>query len=319
VIDISIIIVSWNTKKYLEECLNSLRTISGNLSTEIIVVDNASADGTPEMVRTQFPDVKLIESGANLGFAKGNNLGIQKATGRYLCLINSDVNVPPDCLSTMHSYMEQQPTIGVTGPAMLRTDGKVHRSGMRFPTLWTVALRALYLDSIFDGVKFFGGFLMKDFRFDRITDIEVLDGWFWMVRREALIQVGTLDERFFMYAEDVDWCKRFHMARWRVVFYPTARALHYCGASSANAPSRFTVEMQRANLQYWKKYHGRVSLLLYLFINCLGYTIRAAAWALIFTVKRSSNTLAGTRVKQYIRCLRWALNSKVIYEACVAD
>ena len=250
--DLSIIIVSWNTKKYLEECLTSLQTIDGNLSVEIIVVDNASTDGSPEMIRTQFPNVKLMETGANLGFAGGNNIGLKEVSGKYICLINSDANVPPDCLPKMHSYMEQQPTIGLLGPGMLRPDGRVYRSGMRFPTLWNLLLRALFLDSLFKGSGFFGGYLMKDFQFDRTRDIDVLNGWLWMARREALNQVGSLDDRFFMYAEDVDWCKRFHLAGWRVVFYPEARALHYGGASSKNAPARFLVEKQRANLQYWK-------------------------------------------------------------------
>ena len=306
--DISIVIVSWNTKKHLEECLTSLRTIDGNLSAEIIVVDNASSDGTPEMVRAQFPEVILIETGANLGFAGGNNVGIKEATGKYVCLINSDVNVPPDCLPKMFSYMEQQPAIGLLGPGMLGTDGRVHRSGMRFPTLWSLFLRAFFLDVLFKRSKFFGGYLMKDFRFDRTTDIDVLNGWFWMARREALNQAGLLDERFFMYAEDVDWCKQFHLAGWRVVFYPEAKALHYGGASAANAPSRFNVEMQRADLQYWKKYHGRVSLFFYLLIGCLSYAIRATGWGLVYLTRRSSRYRAEIEVQRYLKCLRWAFD-----------
>jgi GT2 family glycosyltransferase len=314
VTNLSIIIVSWNTKKYMEECLTSLRTIDGNLSAEIIVVDNASADGTPEMIRTQFPEVKLIETGANLGFAKGNNVGIKEATGEYICLINSDVNVPSDCLQKMYSYMEQQPTIGLLGPGMLRTDGRVHRSGMRFPTLWNIFLRALFLDSIFKGTGLFGGFLMKDFHFDQTRDMDVLNGWLWMARREALNKVGPLDDRFFMYAEDVDWCQRFHLAGWRVVFYPDAKALHYGGASSANAPSRFNVEMQRANLQYWKKYHGRISLFLYLLIGCLSYVVRAVGWAVVFLTKKSARSRANTEVKQYLKCIRWVFDVNTLNE-----
>jgi GT2 family glycosyltransferase len=314
VTDLSIVIVSWNTKKYLEECLTSLRTINGNLCVETIVVDNSSSDGTPEMIRAQFPEVTLIETGANLGFAGGNNVGIQKATGNYVCLINSDVNVPADCLPKMHSYMEQNSTIGLLGPGMLYTDGRVHRSGMRFPTLWNLFLRALFLDSLFKRSRFFGGYLMKDFQFDRTTDIDVLNGWFWMARRDALNQAGLLDQRFFMYAEDVDWCKQFHLAGWRVVFYPEAKALHYGGASAANAPSRFNVEMQRANLQYWKKYHGRVSLLFYLLIGFLSYAIRAAGWGIVYLTRRSSRYRAEIEVQQYLKCLRWVFDSRTLDE-----
>jgi GT2 family glycosyltransferase len=307
VTDLSIVIVSWNTKKYMEECLTSLRDIDGNLSAQIIVVDNASADGTPEMIRTQFPEVKLIETGANLGFAKGNNVGLKEATGKYICLINSDVNVPSDCLYKMHAYMEQQPTIGLLGPGMLRTDGRVYRSGMRFPTLWNVFVRATFLDSLLGSSEFFGGFLMKDFKFDHIRDMDVLNGWLWMARREALQKVGPLDDRFFMYAEDVDWCRRFNLAGWRVVFYPEASAVHYGGASSANAPSRFNVEMQRANLQLWAKYHGRLSIFLYLVISCLGYAIRATGWSVMYLIKSAARSRARIEIKQYLKCLRWAL------------
>ena len=312
VIDLSIVIISWNTKKYLEECLSSLRTVDGNLFGKIIVVDNASTDGSPEVIRTQFPEVVLIETGANLGFSGGNNIGLKEATGKYICLINSDVNVPPDCLPKMFSYMEQNPTIGLMGPGMLQTDGCVHRSGMRFPTLWSVFLRALFLDSLLKGFRVFGGFLMKDFRFDRTTDIDVLNGWFWMARREALNQVGPLDDRFFMYGEDLDWCKRFHSAGWRVVFYPEAKALHYLGASSANAPSRFLVEKQRANLQYWKKYHGRTSSFIYLLIDCLHYAIRATGWGIVYLTQRSSRHRAQIKIQQYLKCLRWALDIRTL-------
>jgi GT2 family glycosyltransferase len=314
VTDLSIVIVSWNTKKYVEECLASLHAIDGNLSVEIIVVDNDSADGTPEMIRTQFPNVKLIQTGANLGFSGGNNVGLKAVRGRYICLINSDVNVPPDCLPKMHSFMEQQPAIGLLGPGMLRPDGRVYRSGMRFPSLWNLLLRALFLDSLFKNSRVFGGFLMKDFHFDRTIDIDVLNGWFWMARREALEQVGPLDDRFFMYGEDVDWSKRFHLAGWRVVFYPEAQALHYGGASSANAPSRFVVEMQRANLQFWKKYHGRLSVFVYLLIACLSYAIRATAWGFLYVTRSSSRSRAHIEVKQYLRCLRWALDFRTLSE-----
>jgi GT2 family glycosyltransferase len=210
--------------------------------------------------------------------------------------------------------MEQYPTIGLLGPGMLRTDGRLHRSGMRFPTLWNLFLRSLFLDSIFKRVRGFGGFLMKDFHFDRTRDMEVLNGWLWMARREALDQVGPLDDRFFMYAEDVDWCKRFHLAGWRVVFYPEAKALHYGGASSKNAPSRFNVEMQRANLKYWKKYHGRISLFLYLLIGFFGYTIRAAVWAIIYLTKRSSRASAHIAFQKYVKCLRWVLDFNTLNE-----
>ena len=312
--DLSIVIVSWNAKKYLEECLGSLRALDADLSVEILVVDNASTDGTPEMIRNQFPHVRLIETGANLGFARANNVGIKLGSGKYVCLINSDVNVPPDCLPKMYRYMEQQPAIGLLGPKMLGPDGRTRRSGMRFPTIWNTFLRALAVDSLFKGSGIFGGLLMADFQFDQIKDMDVLNGWFWMARREALDQVGLLDERFFIYGEDIDWCKRFHLAGWRVVFCPEAEAVHYGGASSSNAPLRFFIEMQRANLQYWEKYHGRISRFFYVLAVWLNHVIRATGWGFVYLAQRSSRTRALVKVKQNLACMHWLLGLRTIKE-----
>ncbi len=296
--EISVVIVTWNARAYTEECLRSL--FSGNLEqrVEVIVVDNASTDGTPEMIRSAFPKVNLIETGANLGFAKGNNIGIRHASGNYICLINSDVNVPPDCLSKLRQYMEQNPRVGLVGPKMLGPDGTARRSGMRFPSVWNSFLRAFALDSMFKGSKLFGGLLMSDFKFDRTRDIEVLNGWFWMTRKEALDEVGPLDERFFMYGEDIDWCKRFQLAGWRVVFFADAEAVHYGGGSSANAPVRFFVELHRANLQYWQKYHGPAARLLNATANSLNHVIRIMGWGLVYLAQSSKREKARREVKQ---------------------
>lgn len=280
-LDLSIVIVTWNSKDYLLECLDSLRRAVEGLGTEIIVVDNASADGTSTAVRERFSGVRLLESGDNLGFARGCNAGMKLANGKYICLINPDVNVLPGCLPKMFQFMQMNQDIGLLGPAMLDRHGQVHRSGMRLPSIWNTLLRSLAADSLFKLLRLPGTFLMSDFQFDVIRDMEVLNGWFWMARREAVQEVGALDETFFMYAEDMDWCQRFRSAGWRVVFYPDAKAVHYGGGSSANDPLRFSLEQGRANLQYWRKHHGRVSSLIYISAVLLGHALRAAGWGLI--------------------------------------
>jgi GT2 family glycosyltransferase len=311
---LSIVIVTWNVKKYAAECLTSLAQATEGLSSEIIVIDNASADGTTELIRAQFPHVKLIESGANLGFARANNVGIKLATGNYVCLINPDVNVPADCLHKMFQFMEQRPTIGLLGPKMLGSNGAVCRSGMRFPTIWNGLLRALALDSLFKGTGIFGGWLMSDFQFDRTRDIDVLNGWFWMARKEALEQVGLLDERFFMYGEDLDWSKRFHRAGWRVVFYADAEAVHYGGASSSNSPVRFYIEMQRANLQYWKKHHGRISFFFFWLTVGLNHATRTLGYGVVYLAKRSLRCEALFKMKRSYACIRWLMNFRSVGE-----
>jgi GT2 family glycosyltransferase len=302
--DISIVIVSWNARQYLRECLQSLRMATGKLSAEIIVVDNASSDGTADMVRSEFPEVQFIDTGNNLGFSCGNNLGVKLAKGKYICLVNPDVNVPPSCLPKMFSFMQQNPGIGLLGPKMLDADGIARRSGMRFPTLWGVLLRSLAADTWMKGRASSANWLMNDFQFDQLRDMDVLNGWFWMARREAVSHVGLLDVNFFMYGEDMDWCKRFHENGWRVVFYPEAEATHYGGGCSANDPLRFSVEQQRANLQYWKKYHGRISLLLYAVAVWLGHAVRLTGWSLIGLAKSSARTRARYEVKHNFECMR---------------
>ncbi|MHB8754117.1 MAG: glycosyltransferase family 2 protein [Candidatus Acidiferrales bacterium] len=313
--DLSIIIVTWNVRKYAEECLTSIYAQKCDASFEVIVVENASTDGTAEMIREQFPQVKLIANSENLGFARANNIGMEFADGKYLCLINPDVSLPSDCLSNMYRYMETQPTIGLLGPKMRLGDGKVGRSGMRFPTIWNSFLRALALDSLFKRATRFKGLLMADFQFDYTRDMDVLNGWFWMVRREAVNQVGPLDEHFFMYGEDIDWCKRFHLAGWRVVFYSDAEAIHYGGASSANAPVRFFIEMQRANLRYWKKYHGLASTFLYLAAVSLNYFIRTIGWIVVYLADKSWRSKALFEVKRNAACIRWLLGFVTVNEA----
>ena len=223
---VSVVIVAWNAKTYVDECLSSLYS-DRQVPFEVIVVDNASSDGTPELVSANYPDARLVRNSENLGFAKANNIGIELSRGKYLFLINSDVNVPPGCLSRLVSYMEEHPDIGLLGPQMRGADGSVRRSCMRLPTVWNAFCRTLAIDMLLKNTPGLRSQLMLDFHHDRIAEVEVLNGWFWVVRRDALDQVGPLDPRFFIYAEDLDWCQRFKKAGWRLVFYPEAHAVHY--------------------------------------------------------------------------------------------
>ena len=255
-VDISVVIVSWNAKNFLEECLRSLADAPTSRKTEIIVVDNASSDGSPEMVETNFPRVKLIKSDQNLGFAKANNVGIRESTGRYVSLINSDVKVLSNCLDPLVDYLEQHPDVGNVGPKILNRDRTLQSSCRRFPTLWNNFCEASGLSKVFRGSRLFSSEHMVFFPHDRELDVDVLVGCFWMVRKDTFEEVGLLDEDFFIYAEDVDWCRRCWDAGWRIAFFPGTQAIHYRGGSSANDPARFAAEQRRAVLHYWEKHHG---------------------------------------------------------------
>jgi hypothetical protein len=227
-------------------------------------------------------------------------------------LVNSDVVVPAGCLERMVEYMEQHPYIGMLGPKMLLPDGTIGQSCMRFPSLWNWFCRALALDQLFSRSRMFGGFLMTDFLYDRVMDVNVLTGWFWMVRKEALDQVGLLDERFFMYGEDIDWSKRFHEAGWRVVFYPDAEAVHYCGASSSKAPTRFYIEMNRANMQYCRQHHSRFAVLWFWLATCLHEVVRIVGYGVVYLLKRGRDSEAGFKVKRSMACLLWLMGLKAV-------
>jgi GT2 family glycosyltransferase len=252
----SVIIVSWNAKDFLRGCLQSIARADPACVEEIIVVDNASHDGSPEMVELEFPEVRLIRAGSNLGFAGGNNLAITAATGATLALVNSDVIVHPGCLETMHDYLIGNPQVGLVGPRVQGGDGKLQRNSRHFPSLGNTLCRALAIDRLLPSRWSFASYEVSPSQHARLHDADVLSGCFWVARREAVEQVGLLDEQFFFYGEDIDWCKRFVQTGWKIVFLPQAEATHFGGGSSSSAHLRLSIEMLRATLKYWRKHHG---------------------------------------------------------------
>jgi hypothetical protein len=303
----SVVIVSWNNLRIIRQCLKSLDCLRDNPTVEVVAVDNASSDGTPDVIESEFPHVKLIRNSENLGFAKGNNVGIRHCGGKYVCLINSDVVVPEGCLEKLVQYMEEHPDIGVLGPKMILPDGSVGQSCMGFPTVASWLWRALGLDVLFKHSRRFGAYLMTYFQYDRVADVDVLTGWFWVVRREAMDQVGLLDERFFMYGEDIDWCRRFNNAGWRVVFYPHAEAIHYCAASSSRAPTRFYIEMTRANLQYCRRHHHALAVAGFWLTWWLHQVIRVLGYGITYCVKPSTRSQAAFKMKRSWHTLVWLM------------
>ncbi|HLX69108.1 MAG TPA: glycosyltransferase family 2 protein [Verrucomicrobiae bacterium] len=304
-ISVSIIIVSWNARDYLKQCLESLTPAVCRYPMEIIVVDNASSDGSPELVENSFPRVRLIRNSTNLGFARGNNLGIRSSGGRYLCLVNSDIKVLPDCISRLVDYCEQHPEVGMAGPRIVGGDGKLQRSCRGFPTLWNMFCRAFALDTIFPRCKLFTGYSLSHWPQDSTRPVDILSGCFWLVRRETLSRVGLLDEAFFMYGEDMDWSKRFWLGGSSLAFVSQAEAIHHGGASSSNSPARFYIEKQRADLQYWKKHHSRVATAGYFLISCLHLLLRTAGYSLAPLFHRGARHIYQYKVKRSLACLKW--------------
>jgi len=306
---VSAVIVVWNAKKYVIECLESLREHCRSACVEVIVVDNASTDGTPEVIAEMFPEFRLIRNSENLGFAKANNIGIAECSGEYVCLVNSDVKFTSDCFSPMLRFLSENPGVGMVGPKMLAPDGRVGRSTLRFPTVWNQFCSAVGLDIAFRKSRLLGGYLMSDFDHQTTTSVEVLTGWFVLVRRSALERVGLLDPQFFMYGEDVDWCYRFHQAGQEVVFFADAEAIHYGGASSSNAPLRFYLEQCYANWQYWQKHRGRLAQRAYLASLAVYHTVRFLGYSGAYLLLPAQRLQHLEKLNRSVACLRWVTHT----------
>jgi GT2 family glycosyltransferase len=302
---ISVIIVSWNTRQLLKACLNSIQNIGGSLIQEIIVVDNASADGSADMVANEFPAVTLIRSKENLGFARGNNLGIERASGSWLALVNSDVVVHPGCFERLVNYLETHEKVGLVGPAVFGEDGQLQPSCQRLPTISSTAFRSLALDSVFPSLL---GRRLNQRSHDKPMEVEALWGCFWVARREAVAEVGGLDERFFFSAEDIDWCKRFGDAGWNIAFVPAATATHFGGGSCAVAPFRYSIERLRASLAYWKKHRGALGMAIFYFLSVIHHTIRLLVRCVEMALGRGSDSFHKCR-RSFV-CLRWLFTGK---------
>lgn len=307
---VSVIIVSWNTRKLTLGCVASLDRARERLATEIIVVDNASSDDTVEQLQSQYPQVKLIANEENIGFSRANNLGMAVCTGQYVALINSDVVVPADCLETIVEYMDQHQDIGMLGPKMVLRDGSIGPSVYKFPTVWNWFCNAIGLSVAFKGFDAVANFELPNFDYSKTQDVDILTGWFWVVRSSALQQVGVLDDQFFMYGEDFDWPKRFRKAGWRVTYCSEAHAIHYCGASSDRAPARFYVEMNRANLQYFRKHHGPVEVAGFWLAMMLQHIVRVAGYGAVYLTSQKHRTVAAFKIKRSAVCLLWLFGLK---------
>jgi GT2 family glycosyltransferase len=260
-IDVSVVIVGWNARHYLELCLESLSKAPPRRSMEVLVVDNASTDGSVEMIESKFPWVKLTKSSENLGFAKGNNVAIRQCQGRYIALVNPDVIVFPGCLDALADFLDENPKVGNVGPRVFNPDMSIQSTCRRFPTLWNNFCSATGLSARFKNSRFFAEEQMSYFPHDRTLAVDVLMGCFSMIRREAFDAVGLLDEGLFMYSDDVDWCRRARNAGWQVVFYPGGQAIHDRGKITAPYPVRFAVAQQRSVLHYWTKHHSFLGVL----------------------------------------------------------
>jgi GT2 family glycosyltransferase len=253
---LSIVIVSWNVCTLLERALASAYASWGSApGLEVIVVDNASGDGTVAMIREKFPQVQLVSNAENRGFTRGNNQGIDRATGSLLFLLNPDTEVLGDALHTLVAYAEAHPEVGVIGPQLLNPDGSVQSSRRHFPTPAVLCFESTWLEALLPRhtLKHYYAQEKPD---DVVQPVDWVVGAAMLIRREIVEQVGAFDEGFFMYSEELDWCRRIKSAGWEVVYDPHARIVHYEGKSSEQVVPARHIYFQSSKVRYARKFHG---------------------------------------------------------------
>jgi len=269
-LDLSISIVNFNTKYFLEKCLLSIYKNTKHIDFEVFVVDNGSIDGSVEMVKSKFPGIKLIINRENAGFAKANNQAIKESKGRYILLLNSDTEVLPSTFELMVKFMDSHAEVGALGCKLLNPDGSLQRSCRSFPNFLTLFLESTFLDQIFSRKRFFGVYQMTYWDHDDIREVDQPMGACLMVRRKAVEDVGLLDEDFFMFFEEVDWCYRIKEKGWRIYFLPHAKVIHHGGQSikKLNLPMFFA--WHKSRYRYFRKRYLHIPpiLLKIILIGC---------------------------------------------------
>jgi len=308
--DISIIIVSYNTKDYLRGCLRSIENTKGSASYQVIVVDNASTDGSVDMVLHEFPESRIVPNKRNLGFAAATNIGLERATGRYVFLLNSDTLLTEHALDRIVMFMDKWPEAGACGCRLLNADGTPQPSArlMKAYSLPYLAVNALGIQSLIpEGWLSHNRALFLNGEYDALREVDFVSGAALVVRREVLNDVGYLDERFFLYGEEMDWCYRCRKQGHRIFMFPGAEIIHFGGGS---APSQATLELClcKGRYEFVEKHSGPAKALAYrlllMFKHAKSVPIAVAA-ALV-----KQHRLGSDLVARKLRVLHWLITMK---------
>jgi GT2 family glycosyltransferase len=267
---LSVIIVSWNTCELLTQCLNSVFESTKTIPLDVWVVDNASKDGSPDMVRRLFPQVKIIENPGNVGFAKANNQAIEQSSGNYVVLLNPDTIVKPGALDELAYFLDIHPQAGAVGPYLLSPDGSLQRSCYPFPTLSREFWRLLHLDLL----QTYGVYDMSSWDHDTAQSVDAIQGACLMLRRETLDQTGLLDPSYFMYTEEVDLCYRIKKAGWDLYWVPQGKVIHFGGQSTRQIAPRMFISLYQTKVHFFRKNYGKLAVMVYKLILFFASIIR---------------------------------------------
>lgn len=303
---LSIIVVNWNTREITRACLRSIREHVTGVEYEVIVVDNASSDGSVEMIRSEFPEARLIANDTNVGFGRANNQAMRGARGRFFFLLNSDTLITDDSVKRLVGFIESDPEIGIAGCKLLFEDGSLQSSCSRFPSIKLALLEDLMLYKLLprrkQGEVLLGGYWPHDHE----RDVDSVWGAVMLLRREVFEQTKGFDESIFMYGEDIEWCMRVRDLGWRITFTPDCSIVHLNHKSSENkyGDERIDLCHKRFYDLYAKRY-GKAALSALLLIKTIGAVIRVCYFRTRAAGKNGANEYFNSQATFYDRSLRY--------------
>ncbi|MEX2189099.1 MAG: glycosyltransferase family 2 protein [Bacteroidota bacterium] len=277
--DLSIIIVSFNTRELLRTCLDSLRAHPSSLVWEIVVVDNGSSDGSADLVEQTYRDVRLIRNSANLGFAAANNIGIRNSTGKYVLLLNSDTEMPASACDDVVRFLKSRGEIGLAGCTLRNPDGSLQPSVRSFPSVINLISESFFLYRIFPRSSLFGRYYMTNFDYSKPGQVDWVMGAFLMIHRGVFETIGLLDERFFMFGEEADLCYRAKQAGMATWFFPGVNVVHHWGSSSKNGYQR-VLWTKGSQLLYFQKHFAGPSRYTLFILLMIGMLLRVPLYLL---------------------------------------
>jgi GT2 family glycosyltransferase len=276
--DLSQILVNYHSREPLLEVLASLPEGAAGLQSETIVIDNSPGDGTAEALAAEFPAARIIANAENVGYARAVNQGLRATTGAFVLVMNPDCEVPPGAIRTLVDHLRAHPRAGIAGPRIVNPDGTLEYSARAFPDPFTFLFnRYSLLTRLFPGNPWSRRYLMSDWDHASVREVDWLSGACMVVRRAAIDEVGPMDEAFFMFNEDVDWCRRMQRAGWSVFYVPEAMVVHHIGASRKRTANRVILERHRGMIHYFRKHHPSNPIL----GAMVGALITLRAWLMV--------------------------------------
>ena len=256
---VSIIIVNWNTRELLADCIQSIYASPPEGKYDIWVVDNFSSDGSSAMIRENYPSIKLIENDKNLGFARANNQALRRSQGEYVLLLNPDTVVKSNAISKLIHFLDNNPDAGIAGPRLINPDGTLQISAFPFPTLFREFWRMFHLDSVYC----LSNYPMNNWNQDQARDVDTLLGACMLIRRDAINQSGLFDEKYFIYSEEVDLCIRLNRSGWRLYWVPRAVVVHHGGKSTQQVSEEMFLRLYEGKVLLFRKHHSKLSVFVY--------------------------------------------------------